>query len=129
MKRALFLSILIFFFTIIFMSLVGCSDNRKVNYQLQKQCGEDSQKFYKEKFQFPTPEYYKNHYNKKMNKCLILVKGSVMGLKSLWDVNENKQYGVYYQDRNGNAVACSVLEKECKSEQEWDLLVKPYMED
>jgi hypothetical protein len=130
MKKIVLIVSLLFLFLFL---IVGCekssSNNREVDYTLQRQCGEDSEKFYKEKFSFPTPGEHQSHYNKTMNKCFLLVKDSVMETKGLWDVNENKQYGVYYHNHNGITVNCNILDKKCKSEEEFDSLVKPYMND
>lgn len=137
MKRKLFLSILIVFFTTSFMSLVGCNNQNptkeqssvsqktlKEQYQLQEQCGKKGEDFYKKKFN--DSGFYQNHYNKKLNKCFILVDDSEKYRKNLFEVNELKIYGSFSMEKG---IVCNVLEKKCKSEQEWDLLVKPYMEE
>jgi hypothetical protein len=151
MKRTLFLSILIVFFTTSFMSLVGCNNQTptKEQYQLQEQCGKRCNEIFKEKYDgrdgiIPNPNksywIYKhsNHFNKKMNKCFQLEdigtytqKGEVIQItKELFDINENRQYGVLRNTGKTNELyECFVLDKKCKSEKEWDLLVKPYMED
>jgi hypothetical protein len=135
MKRTLFLSILIVFFTTSLMSIVGCNNQTstkeqlkedKEQFELQEKCGGISREFFKNEFSRET-SYYRNHYNKKMNKCFILVTGLYTTFKSLNDVNENKRYGVLLITKDG--IGCDVLEKKCKSEQEWDSLVKPYMEE
>jgi hypothetical protein len=138
MNRNLFLSLLIVFFTI---SLVGCSDNKnsddkKVNYQLQEQCGKSSEEYFRitygELFGGGWNSEYKNHYNKNMNKCFILVdivSPIKVNRKYLWDVNENKQYGMFNNSSKGIITWCRVSGKECKSISEWDSLVKSYMED
>lgn len=133
MKR-FFLSLFIVFFTTTFACLIGCSnkDNeRKVDYQLQKQCGEDSERFFKKQYkEFGNSfnGFYQNHYNKKLNKCFIIVNhNDSPPFKTLFDVNESKIYGMI----SSGGDSCFVLDKKCqnKSEQEWDSLVKPYMEE
>jgi hypothetical protein len=48
----------------------------------------------------------------------------------LYDVNENKEYGTFSWATNINRlVQCNVLDKFCTSEDEWNLLIKPYMEE
>ena len=48
--------------------------------------------------------------------------------KELVDINENNFYGSF--SKSGEMIVfCNVSGKECKSEQEWDLLVAPYMEE
>jgi len=108
-------------FLVLFL-LVGC-DNKKVDYQLQEQCGKRSEEYSKK---FTNSRFHQNHYNKKLNKCFILVNESEKSGKGLFDVNESKIYGIY---STKDYLSCYVLEKECKSEEEWDSLVKPYMEE
>jgi hypothetical protein len=144
MKRKLFLSILIVFFTTSVLSIVGCNNqNPKEQYQLQEQCGKRCEEYFKnengngtinDKEQFGNVSY-QSHYNRKMNKCLILLneKGikknndKIYKMNTLLDVNEKKKFGFFYNF--GTLTFCDVLEKKCKSEEEWNSLVKPYMEE
>ena len=79
---------------------------------------------------------FKYHYNKKLNKCLILLdengyKRSVDKLyriKTLMDVNEKKKLGSF-SDIIGLSTDCNVLEKKCNSEDQWDELINPYMKE
>lgn len=77
---------------------------------------------------------YISHYNAKLKKCFSVITTTygTGPYKVLYDVNENKDYGRFgiYQPIHGFAPStCEVLEKTCKSEDEWDALVKPFMED
>jgi hypothetical protein len=65
-----------------------------------------------------------------MNKCLVLVSQTDGGVYNeiLFDVNENNKIGGYTFYTKGSEM-CSMLGKECKSRKDWDLLVKPYMEE
>jgi hypothetical protein len=148
MKRTLFLSILIVFFTTSF-TLVGCHNQNIIKEQyslseLQEQCGKRSNEFFNKEYgngtiktkDGTTTSYYTNHYNKKQNKCLLLLKSAYIlndkkkGNKyseNLLDIDENQEYGYFIN--NGKNIVCFVLDKECKSTEGWDLLVKPYMEE
>jgi len=154
MKRTLFLSILIVVFTTSFLSVIGCNNNEdqrkklKEEYDLQERCGNQSEEIFKEKYHSQddivifTDDGFKiyehrNHYNKKMNKCFQIIrieyrngeKGGAI-TKELFDINENRKYGFFENSWGPNKINdCNVLDKECKSESEWDKLVKPYMED
>jgi len=134
MKRTLFLSILIVFFTTSLMSIVGCNNqNPKEVYDLQVRCGQQCDEYFKKEYGDGNIKErnglwaHENHYNKKLNKCFILL-DQFTGSKEkmLTEINENKIYGYY----NGKSTTfCSMLEKKCKSEKEWDSLVKPYIEE
>ena len=127
------------------MSLVGCNNQNqtkeqssiskttsKEDYELQEQCGKRSEEFFRKKFKYSKPFLHQNHYNKKLNKCFILAR-YLDEQKYLYDVNENKRYGVFYKNpstpKEIDFVLCEVLEKECKSVSEFDSLVKPYMKE
>ena len=152
MKRTLFLSILIVFFTTSFMSLVGCNNQKstKEQYQLQEQCVKRSKEYFNKEYgngiinwgdEERLTSNYTNHYNKKLNKCYILITSTQfirnnenkienIGLKTLFELNENKGYGSLIQFENNNKPNnCRILEKYCNLEKEWDSLVKPYMEE
>ena len=158
MKRTLALSILIIFFTISFMSLVGFNNQnptkeqssvskitQKDDYELQEKCEKRCEEYFKEDYGNGFDEdgisNYTYHYNKKLNKCFILITSTEfirnmenkiqnIRIKTLFDLNENKEYGSLIQfGKNIKTDDCVVLDKSCKSEQEWDLFVAPYMEE
>jgi len=133
MKRTLFLPILIVFFTTLFIFTVGCNYQNltKEQYDLNDKCGKQREEWFKSyQKKYPSDKFtYKNHFNKKLNKCFILVEYSESQLKSLRNINENKIYGSFLSKQDGNIIICNVLEQKCKSEEEWDSLVKPYMEE
>ena len=133
MKRTLFLSLLIVFLTTSFMSLVGCNNQSpKELYDSQDKCGKRCEEYFKKNYYNKEGSYYRNHYNKKLNKCFILVFYDDGGpTEMLFDVNENKPLG-YYTLYRGGTERCSMSSpwgNECKSRRDWDTLVKPYMEE
>jgi hypothetical protein len=87
-----------------------------------------------------THAVYQSHYNAKLNKCFFeqLSSGVVVNKKTkkvtpneddaLYDANENKEYGAYiqYGDR---VMLCYLNDKLCVSKEEWESLIKPYMEE
>jgi len=122
----------------------------KEAYELQERCGKSAEEFFKKY----CGDYivtnkagrivsnYTNHYNRKLNKCFILVTQTSfpkdketreeLGIstdKTLWDINENKGCGAFLKFDKGGLMYCEVLGKDCKSESGWDALVKPYMEE
>jgi hypothetical protein len=158
MKRSLFIYIIIIFI----ISIVGCDSQQtptkeksvksiKEIYELQDKCGKQCMEWFIKRYGNPPVIKYEkggfsfvsfeNHYNKKMNKCFLLViskyfKGSpgdkneelISLMKDLTDFQENRQIGLYISDGTIPS-RCFVSNKECKSEGEWNILVKPYMEE
>jgi hypothetical protein len=79
---------------------------------------------------------YENHFNPRLNKCFFLEiftfieKGMSSKLLRLFDLNENKEYGSYWDsDAKPHSVHCNVGNQRCSSEEEWRKLAKPYLED
>jgi len=115
------------------ISLAGCHflSLTKKQYALQEKCekqGEAWSKSYLQKY--PSDKFtYESHYNQKLNKCFMLVTYSKSQLKSLKSVSENKIYGSLLARQDSKTIICNVLENKCKTEKEWNALVKPYMEE
>jgi hypothetical protein len=123
------------------------SSSTKEDYELHEKCGKRCEEVFKKEYgkgitsdkSGQMMSNYQNHYNKKLNKCFINItttnypkdkKTDILIMKNLWDVNENKEYGSFIRWRKSSTPNdCRVLDKSCGSENEWDLLVKPYMED
>jgi uncharacterized lipoprotein NlpE involved in copper resistance len=150
MKKVLLLSILIIFFII---SLIGCNNQAptkeekslsqkqlKKDFELQEKCGRISKEFFKNNYYdgiIKTPNgkeiyyHYRNHYNNKLNKCFIEITedGFIGKKKELLDVNENNSLGIVRMNKEQDIKSCYVSNKECNSEGEWNILVKPYMEE
>jgi hypothetical protein len=91
---------------------------------------------------------YENHYNTKLNKCFIMVQNTdatysptIWTHKSLFDAYEGKAYGDYSWHTVKNKrywevppFMCKVVlptgeEHWCKSDEEFDELIKVYMQD
>lgn len=122
---------------------------QKEDYELQERCSKRAaERFKEESGNFAQSDKdtkyrttYTNHYNGKLNKCFVLFTtiGVPMGKediqkfgistdKTLWDINENKQYGDFLNFRAmPEPMQCEVSGKICHSEAEWDSLVKAYM--
>jgi len=47
----------------------------------------------------------------------------------LADANEKQDYGKYDSWSDGSPVRCWLKQKQCDSKEEWERLIKPYMED
>lgn len=78
---------------------------------------------------------YRCHYNQNLNTCFMLVTSrgytkidtKIYHNKPLFDINENKEYGFF--DDKKTSIICILSGKKCKSGEEWNSLVKPYMEE
>jgi len=101
---------------------------------------------------------YVSHYNKRTNKCYMFVKskivpkkdiGSIISSEYMVDVHENNTLGVItisskenikdvdknktlkestISGKEDTIVECKMLDKNCKSKDEWDKFIKPFME-
>jgi hypothetical protein len=119
----------------------------KGDSELQEQCKKNAAALFKKEYgkgyeKIRDGSYmsnYTNHYNVKLNKCFVLVKityvpnskkEDALIMKDLSDTNENKQYGSFGRFRRESIpISCSVENRICKSEAEWDSLVKYFMEE
>ena len=108
------------------------SSSIKEDYELQEKCGKSCKELFSQKYDLGNGSFYNSHYNKKMNKCFISILhlGGPLTIKRkiLLDVHGNKDYGIFTHRVEG-IIICEVLDTKCNSEKEWDLLVKPYMEE
>ena len=132
------------------MSSSGYAASIKDEYELQERCGKRAEEVFKREFgngisntkDSQSMSGYENHFNKKLNKCFVLLRTTIFTHKTkkegattssdivLYDINENKQYGTFFKTRNDDkTVICSVSEKICHSESEWDAQIKPYMNE
>lgn len=123
----------------------------KEEYELQEKCGKRCEERFRKEYGkegYTTDKDgdgmtsgYQNHYNKKLNKCFILIttrtypkdKDNKLGVytgKDIYDINENQVIGSFSMfSKSVSSLECRVSERTCKSGEEWDLLVKPYMEE
>lgn len=84
---------------------------------------------------------FEGHYNRKLNKCFLL--RTVSGVyrndeqrrnvrlesEQLFDANENKNYGQFGNYHDNLPLTCWVQGTRCRSKEEWDRLIKPFMEE
>jgi hypothetical protein len=124
------------------------SSSIKEDNELQKKCEKESDEIFRENYGYDNVKVktangfdlysHRTHYNKIFNICFQLVEKNlcredgVVGthIKELLDINEDKKYGSIMEFLNPTKVwECYVAQKKCKSAGEWDLLVKPYMEE
>lgn len=129
---------------------VGClAAPDKLAYELQERCGKQVSTEFKREFgtgiektkSGTTITGYRNHFNAKLNACMYLQtstgftkvpgkKAAGFNMQRLFDFNENREIGSYFkQDEDARPFECSVSGKICGSKDEWEVLIKPYMEE
>lgn len=120
----------------------------KEEYDLQERCGKRADEFFKREYgngisnnkDGQSISGYTNHYNKKLNKCFFLLttsdlpykdkKNSASTFITLFNINEQKEYGNYFKRLKDNfGFVCKVSDKVCHTQDEWEALIKPYMEE
>jgi hypothetical protein len=117
------------------------------DFDLQAKCSKDSRAWFNENYgrdKTTTLLDFSNHYNKSSNTCMISIEWhytqgpsiSWVNLRSLWNVYENAKYGDFsehhYVDLKNppsrdEVITCRVTDKQCKSVDEFNDLVQPYM--
>jgi len=102
-------------------------------YELSERCGKQAEERYAKEVEsrvLVTVDY-ENHYNSRLNKCFYLSINDGPGLArmlTLSDLNERKAVAIY-NHRGDDVEHCSVQQQQCKTEEEWRALIKPFMED
>jgi hypothetical protein len=151
----LFLVMLITYRPLIVFGVGGTDTNKLANasqkeeYDLQERCNRRALERFKQNYGDGLSHYdsethsissYRTHYNRKFNKCFVLLnvafytpdmKGPVGTLKRLVDINENVEVASFINATS--EITCWGLVRDlttlnhCRSEAEWDSLVRPYM--
>jgi hypothetical protein len=104
-------------------------------YQLEKNCSQlAAETFRRETANDEDRVDYRAHYNAHLNKCFYAeryVSLTPVGIDIwvyLFDLHTNRIHGGFHRSTNIGLFYCSLENKECHSETEWNELVKPYME-
>lgn len=125
--------------------------NASADLDAQAKCSKDGKAWFDFNWGSPSGEMlltYTNHYSKSENKCFILVEyhhsvdkksGSWNNDITLWNVYENSKYGTFSENhmmyfkpevRSVDSVwTCEVLDKKCKTIDEFNGLIQPYLYD
>jgi hypothetical protein len=141
------------------VSLLGpISVNAQSTLALQEKCAEGAKKFYTEsgRNEIGQQSFNGHHYNKKLDRCFVeigyyygkeefkewreaLPKSKPLMFPSwevrLYDVFGDSTLTVFpspfarYYRAKGKVIECYVGNKKCKSIDEYDALIKPYMEE
>jgi hypothetical protein len=140
------------FILALFIAIVIVSDaNAQSTLALQEKCAEGAKKFYTES---GGTSFNGHHYNKKLDKCFVEIgyyygKEEVKEWKEVfpesrplmfpsWEVRLYDVFGdstltvfpspfARYYRAQGKVIECHAGNKKCKSIEEYDALIKPYM--
>jgi hypothetical protein len=124
------------------------------DYDLQAKCSKDARVWFNENWSRDKDTVlldFSNHYNKKENKCFISVEyhynnhfGAPGGSAwtnhiTLWDIYENIKYGDFAENHytvykptissSDEMIMCELLGQKCKAVDEFNNLVRPYLND
>ena len=128
---------------------------RADDFDLQSKCAKDSKQWFIENYLPKDKETilvdFSDHYDKKNNKCFILVErhyeSNLAGPNgtswtnhiSLYDVYENSEYGEFAENHytywkpklntSEEVISCKVHGSDCKTSDQFDNLVRPFMND
>jgi hypothetical protein len=137
-------------FALICTYTCGITFARSQSLDLQAKCASQAQKTFEE-FESEdkdslmgaiTHEEFQSHYNTKLNRCLLLLTKTDAFTKpdivvySSWfliDANERRKYASFVE-RGSSVVSCQLKpsvfqERPCKTREEFNAFVAPYMED
>lgn len=128
--------------------------NTALQYDLQAKCSKDARGWFNENWSRDKDTIlldFSNHYNTKQNKCFILVEyhynstfagpggSSWTNDMTLTDVYENVKYAEFVQNHITNwkpeyslreeVITCDVQGDKCKTVDEFNNLIRPYMND
>src|SRR5262245_7692801 len=123
--------------SLLFFASGAEAQSLKENYELSERCGKRAEEvFAKAKAETTgltiAADNYENHYNSRLNKCLYLESHERGAMRSLMliDLNDHKEMGAYIgQSGVQDPIKCVLQGRQCKSEEEWRALIKPFMED
>jgi len=90
-------------------------------YDLQERCGKSSEEYFRNRLK--EEGSYTCHYNRKLNKCFL--HSFTSSGEKLIDIQENKIYGKC----SYSGVSCYYYDNENMIRNEWEKLIKTFMEE
>jgi len=90
-------------------------------YDLQERCGKSSEEYFRNRLK--EEGSYICHYNRKLNKCFL--HSFTSSGEKLIDIQENKIYGKC----SYSGVSCYYYDNENMIRNEWEKLIKTFMEE
>jgi hypothetical protein len=130
-----------------FSTYVSAQPNRQL-YELQERCGKRAAEVFARDYGYlqstkrvDLQHNYQSHYNARLNKCFFVVSTRAIAKSpkdqavnfialELYDVNEKASYGMYNRTLSEKAPTyCAASGRTCSSQEEWEELVHPYMNE
>lgn len=116
--------------------LSGCANSPSGSISSQEKCSESAKLFFNNHDAgLAQKDKYSNHYNRKLDRCLVLIvthargNAGLLESESLYNVYENTYLGGKSSLNGGNPIMCNVGESNCDGNRgEWEKLIKSYME-
>jgi hypothetical protein len=123
--------------------------SKKEEYELQERCGQQAKELFNQEYsnryekigKYTRLADFRNHYNIKLNKCIVVItERNFIGKPAsdplsteitILDLNENRKFGWFLQisGKESSVVNCDVADEVCHSRSQWELLIEPYMSD
>jgi len=124
------------------------ADPDKAAYELQERCGRRANEWFKETNGTGITNTkdaqlfsnFRNHYSARLNKCFVLVMSTAVNhkktgdgkvssttMETLFDLNDNNEYGEFNQV-DLQVLSCYVQDNHCSNKNEWEMLIKPYLD-
>lgn len=129
------------------IAFFACAAQAANDDEAAQQCREQVAKLYRDTWPKAMTDdsnshvRYFGHYNSRLGKCIFLE--TVSGVsrspalkrilpretQRLGDAGENRNLGKFDRWNDEPPVTCWVQDKKCGSKQEWERLIRPYLED
>jgi hypothetical protein len=129
------------------IGLLACAALAASERELAQQCREQVAKVYRDAWPKGVTDdansrvRFDAHYNSRLGKCVFLE--TVSGVsrspalkrilpretQRLGDADENRNLGKFDRWNDEAPVTCWVQDKKCGSKQEWERLIRPYLEE
>jgi hypothetical protein len=131
---------------IVIFSSYSYAGDTEVQYRLARQCAVDAEKYYNKVWSpdgritnnadgSQTQSGFYNHYSRSLNECYAVMeaittektgRGSFM--RNVININDNNTVGGYFDHDMTQVTTCYVGDAHCKTRDEFDALLKKYME-
>ncbi len=128
------------------------ADATKTQYELRERCGKQVDTYFRREWgegikntrDLLMTADFTDHYNEKLNKCFFVLTvnsasrkpASTRGVTTsmdLFEINEHKEYGMFFAPEGAPPMECWVLDangkqQSCRSQDAWKLMIRSYME-